>query len=409
MTAAEFLNRARRYRWPLAALVAALVITGYFAPAAILGPRVAVYVAARHDIVQTVVASGRVETPFRIDISSQIAGIVAEIPVDEGQFVTAGQPVIVLDDREEAANADQAGAAVAQAEAKLRQLRETVRPVAEETLTQTRATLLNAKQNAERVEALFGRGVVPRAQVDEARKSLDVAAAQLRAAELQAANLRPGGSDDAMAEAALRQANAALRTARVRLDHMVIRATRDGTLIERAVERGEVVQPGKTLMVLAPVGETRIVVQIDEKNLGLLAIGQKALASAEAFPLRSFSADLSYINPSIDAQRGAVAVRLRVPSPPPYLRQDMTISVDIEVARRAGALVVPADAVRDIAGAAPWVMAVVDGRATRRPVAIGARSVAMVEILDGLKAGDRVIPATRVDIAEGRRLRANPP
>ena len=148
---------------------------------------------------------------------------------------------------------------------------------------------------------------------------------------------------------------------------------------------------------------------IQEKNLSLLALGQKALASADAFPKGVFAAELGYINPSIDAQRGAVAVRLRVPSPPAYLRQDMTVSVDIEVARRAGALVVPADAVRDIAGVAPWVMVLVDGRATRRPVKVGARSVAMVEILDGLTVGDRAIPVTRGDIVEGRRLRAVPP
>jgi HlyD family secretion protein len=381
-------------------------VIGWFAPALLLGPRVPVHVAARRDIVQSVVASGRVETLFRVDIAAQVTAVVLDVPVDEGQVVAAGQVLVRLEDEEAHANFEQATAAVRQAEAKLRQLREMSRPVSEETLAQARATLLNAQQNFERVEGLFGRGVVARSQLDEARKAFDVAAAQVRAAELQAVNLRPGGGDELLASASLAQAQAALRSARVRLDYTVIRAPRAGTLIRRSVERGDVAQPGKVLMVLAPAGETWIDVQIDEKNLGLLALGQKALASADAYPRRTFDAELSYINPSVDAQRGTVAVRLRVPVPPDYLRQDMTVSVDIEVARRDGALVVPADCLRDADNAQPWVLKVNDGHARRTPVRLGARSSSLVEILDGLAEGDRVVPSTRADIVAGRRVRA---
>ena len=96
----------------------------------------------------------------------------------------------------------------------------------------------------------------------------------------------------------------------------MIRAPVDGTLIARSVEPGNVVQAGKELMVLAPAGETQVVVQIDEKNLAQLKPGQQALASADAFPKERFRAELVYINPGIDALRGAVEVKLRVPEPP---------------------------------------------------------------------------------------------
>ena len=139
----------------------------------------------------------------------------------------------------------------------------------------------------------------------------------------------------------------------------VIRAPADGVLIARDVEPGNVVQPGKELMVLAPAGETQIVVQIDEKNLAQLKLGQKALASADAYPHERFAAELFYINPGIDALRGSVEVKLRVPIRRDYLRQDMTVSVDIEVgAARATRWSRPADAVFDAAGAHPWVLAV---------------------------------------------------
>ncbi len=140
-------------------------------------------------------------------------------------------------------------------------------------------------------------------------------------------------------------------------------------------------QPGKELMVLAPAGETQIVVQIDEKNLSQLKLGQKALASADAYPRERFAAELFYINPGVDALRGSVEVKLRVPDPPPYLRQDMTVSVDIEVARRADTLVAPADAVFDAASAQPWVLAVDGGhRAAKKPVTLGLKGEGRVEI-----------------------------
>ena len=110
------------------------------------------------------------------------------------------------------------------------------------------------------------------------------------------------------------------------------------------------VQPGKVLMVLSPVGETQLVLQIDERNLARLKLGQQALASADAYPAERFAAELVYINPAVDPQRGTVEVKLRVPAPPAYLRQDMTVSVDIEVDRHADALALPANAVHDAAG-----------------------------------------------------------
>jgi HlyD family secretion protein len=100
-------------------------------------------------------------------------------------------------------------------------------------------------------------------------------------------------------------------------------------------------------------------------------------------------------------------VKLRVPEPPQYLRQDMTVSVDIEVARSPGALALPAEAVRDATGASPWVLLVEDSRAVRRPVQLGLRGTGWVEIRSGLKPGDRVVPAG-APIRPGQRLRAVP-
>ena len=195
-----------------------------------------------------------------------------------------------------------------------------------------------------------------------------------------------------------------LAAARARLDYATIAAPRDGVLISRNVERGAVVQPGKPLMVLAPAGTAQLVLQIDEKNLGLIALGQKAVASADAYPDRTFAAEVSYINPGIDLARASVQVKLVVTDPPAYLRQDMTVSIDIEVARRDDTKILPLRAVHDALSGAPWIMTVSDGRARKQNVRLGLRAGARVEIVDGAVAGDLAVPVT-AGLLTGQRVR----
>jgi HlyD family secretion protein len=396
-------TRRHWLRWFLLLSVVALAA---FALAGFLrGPKVAVYQAVRSDLVQTIVASGKVTTPQRVEVGSQVTGRVAAIPVAEGQTVRGGQTLIVLDAGEARAGVDQAVSAVRQAEARLRQLREVGLPAAEQALRQAEATAQQITNQHARTKKLYADGFVGKAQMDDAQRNLEVAQSQSRAAQLQVQTNSRDGSDYQLAQTTLLQAQANLKLAQARLDYTLIRAPADGTLTSRNVEPGNVVQPGKVLMGLAPFGETQLVVQIDEKNLAYLKLGQPALASADAYPGERFKAELAYINPAVDPLRGSVEVKLRAPAPPAYLRQDMTVSVEIEVARRAKTVVLPSDAVRDAASAKPWVMTVQDGRAKRQPVRIGIRSDGKVEILEGLQPGTLVIPAGSSGIKEGQRVR----
>jgi len=137
-----------------------------------------------------------------------------------------------------------------------------------------------------------------------------------------------------------------------------------------------------------------------------LRLGQGALASADAYPRERFAAKLVYINPGVDALRGAVEVKLAIPNPPEYLRQDMTVSVDIEVGRRAGVVIVPAEAVREATGAQPWVLAVEGRRATRRPVKLGLKGDGRVEVIEGAAPGDALVSAANGAIKAGQRVRS---
>jgi HlyD family secretion protein len=401
----HLLHRLWAYRWFALALAVAAGAASWQAARVLVGPAVVVDVVRRSNLVQTVVASGHVETPYRVEIGSQITGTVEEVLVEEGQAVVKGQPLILLDSRELKAALVQAQGAVAQAEARLRQMQELVLPAARETLAQTQAVLLNAQQSYDRIVELARTGSATRAALDDAVRALNVARTQARSAELQVFTASPGGSDAIMAQAQLDQAHANLETASSRLAYATISAPRDGVLISRAVERGTVAQPGKALLVLAPRGETQLVIQLDERNLGLIAPGQPALASADAFPDQRMKATIVYINPGIDIARAAVEVKLRVTEPPAYLRQDMTISVDIETARRSQTLVVPARSVREAVSAAPWVMRLRDGRASRQPVKLGLRGASSIEILDGVNEGDELVPVNS-GVVTGQKIRA---
>jgi HlyD family secretion protein len=111
---------------------------------------------------------------------------------------------------------------------------------------------------------------------------------------------------------------------------------------------------------------------------------------------------VAYINPAVDSSRGSVEVKLSVREPPPYLLQDMTVSVDVEVARVSDALTVPADAIRD----GRWVLVARDGHARRQDVKIGARGTGRVEVTEGLREGELVVPSTAATIRDGASIRA---
>ncbi|TNF36123.1 MAG: efflux RND transporter periplasmic adaptor subunit, partial [Deltaproteobacteria bacterium] len=200
-------------------------------------------------------------------------------------------------------------------------------------------------------------------------------------------------------------ARAALEAAQTRLADTRIASPAAGVVLARKVEPGDAVQPGVPLLVVAREGARELVIEPDEKNLGMLALGQHAVASADAFPERRFDAEVAWIAPAVDPRRGTIEVRLTVPRPDDTLKPDMTVSVEVEVARVAEALTVPRAAVRDLAGAKPWALVVVDGHAARRELTLGLRGDAALEVRAGLAADDRIILPERGGPEPGAKVR----
>lgn len=393
--------------WTTVAIIAVGAIA-YVSAWRVLGIVVSPIAIGRAEIVQTVVASGKVETPSRVDLGAQIIGTVAVVFVIEGARVVAGDTLVALDDTDARAALEVAQAAVTLAEAKLGQLANLTLPAARQSLALAQATRHAAQNQLDSLTQLAQREFATRAQTDDARRAFDVAEAQVRTAELNVASASPGGSDVALATAALGQARASLHAAEARVGLTSIATPTDGTVIARYAEPGMVVQAGKALVALAPTGLKRLIVQVDERNLSLIALGQPALASADAYPGQSFKAVLGFINPAVDAARGSVEVKLTVATPPAYLKEDMTVSVDIEVARRANALVVATGAVRDATGGRPHMLLIRDGRAVDTPVTIGARGEGTLEILSGAVEGDLAVPSGVASVSSGARVRIAP-
>jgi len=342
-------------------------------------------------LVQTVIATGRVMSPARVDIGSVITSRVARVLVEEGDHVEAGQVLIELENSELAAALRQAEANEQQARVRVATVSEVGLATATETLAQAKATLDWSEQELRRYQDLLTEGVLSRARFEEVERAYRIAKSQHEAAQTQVKAQRQSGAQTREAVAKLSEAIAARELTTAKLAQTQLRASAASTVLTRQVEPGDIVQPGKKLLTLATAGETRITAQIDEKNLPYLRVGETALASADAFPEAKFSAELYYLAPSVDAERGTVEARFRIPDPPAHLRADMTLTVEVRAAHKEHAFVVPLEAVRGVTSGTPTLLTVQDGKVVSQPVAIGMQAGGQVEILQGVQAGAQVV------------------
>ncbi len=359
------------------------------------GPLIAGVEIHASPLVRTLQFSARVATLSRVDAGSTITGRVAKVLVKEGTEVRQGDVLLVLESDELRAALVQARAAVSQAQARLVGLRSTGRASAKAGLMQADATLRAAQSELVRSQQLVAQGFVSASRVDDAQRAVDVARAQQTSAQSQVQANGEVGTDIAQAQAQAEQARAAVDSAQSRLAQATLLAPANARVLIRQVEPGQIVQPGRALLSLALAGPTQIIALVDERFLAQLQVGQSATVVADAFALQRLAARVLSIAPAIDVQRGAVEVKLSLDaSPPAFLREDMTLSVEVETGRRESALVLPLAAIRGStinAASTTTVLVALDGRAQAREVRLGLRTLDAAEVLQGLSAGDVVL------------------
>ena len=345
--------------WIAWGLAAAVVAVGVAVGAVSLrGPLVDAVVVQSAPLVRTLQFSARVATLSRVDVGSTLTGRVAQVRVAEGAQVRQGDVLVQLESDELRAALAQAVASERQAQARLTGLRSSGRTAAQAASAQANATLQAAIASLARVQQLVADGFYSPAQLDEARRAVDVARAQQLSAQAQMQANADAGSDVVQAQAQWALAQAATVAARARLAQTDLLAPADARVLVREVEPGQIVQPGKALLSLALAGPTQLVAQVDERFLDQLQPGQKATVVADAFAGQRFTARVLSIAPSVDAQRGAIEVKFALEQQAPgFLREDMTLSVEVETARRESALVLPLAALRGaVAGDAGTVL-----------------------------------------------------
>jgi len=381
---------AKTIRHALLLLIPVLLLAGWMIWRQLQGPELPGYRLETRPLVQRVVASGEVDSQSLAQVGSEITGVIAVRHVREGDAVKAGDLLLELRDDEQRAR-------LREAEAALRQLIDSSRPQAQATLREAQNNLEQADRELQRRETLFERKLLASEALEQARRATLTARVVRDRARFAAAAVGEGGSE----EQVLRQR---LEAARANLAKASIHAQVDGIVQTREVEPGDLVQPGRTLLTIARSGSSEILLPLDEKNLAPIELGQAARIIADAYPDRVLPARVSFIAPSVDTARGTIDVHLDLLEPADFLRQGMTVSVNIETGRREQALVLPNDALRARDGTRAQVLRVNDGVVERVSVRLGMLGTALSEVSEGLAAGDLVLIG---DAEEGQRVRVH--
>ncbi|GMV04756.1 MAG: hypothetical protein AMXMBFR53_10360 [Gemmatimonadota bacterium] len=356
---------------------------------------------SRRDLVETVTASGNIRARRAVELSSDISAKVAELLVDEGEDVRAGDVLLRLDPALYQAGVSRAEASLSQARASQAQME---------------ASLLRSQRDLDRLLALRARDslLVSTQQVDDARTGVEVAEAQLRSAEY-----------------GVTQAQASLDEAQDRLSKTIIRAPMNGKVTRLNVEQGETViigtmnNPGSLILAISDLSVIEVVVQVDETDVPLVALGDSASVRIDAFPDSVFTGRVTEIGnsairpPSQQAagQQAAIdfEVVITLDPTPVELRPDLSATADIVTETRKDAVTVPiialtvreekkdsTDSAATDSDATPpaktgeakdreGVFVVREGKAVFTPVTIGIAGQEYFEVLSGLAAGDTVV------------------
>lgn len=195
---------------------------------------------------------------------------------------------------------------------------------------------------------------------------------------------------------------AAIAAARQRLGHYQLRSPMDGVVLRRDGEVGEVVGPDDIVVWVGKPRPLRITAEVDEEDIPMIRVGQRALIKADAFPGRALEGRVDHVTPKGDPRSKSFRVRLSLPRDTP-LMIGMTTEINVVVKQVADALLVPASTLDD---GHVWI--VEGGRSYRRRVEVGIEGDTRVEIVAGLTGPEAVVVEPGGRLAEGGRVRVRP-
>jgi len=303
-----------------------------------------------------------------ISIGVRVPGRIERYFVEEGQSVHAGDPLVALDDRDYRA-------AVEQAEASLRT---------------AEANHVLHESDLRRAQALHGRKIISDQELEQTvnRAAVD--------------------------RATVAQLKAQLAQAKVQLDYTLLRAPRDGVILAKQKEVGEIAVPGGfegagDLIRMANLEDLRAEVDVNESDLHRIAMGQDAEVLPDAYPDASYSAKVVKLYPQVNRQKGTLKIEVQIPKHDGRLLPDMSVRINFLAEARPAApgaplLLVPRAVLRqDDRGTFVWTVA--DGRARRTPVTVGTELGDRLQITQGVNAGDVLVTGDATRLADGAAVR----
>ncbi|MBI1790493.1 MAG: efflux RND transporter periplasmic adaptor subunit [Acidobacteria bacterium] len=367
-------------------------------------------------------ATGYIIAAHKIQVASKVLGKVAWIGVEKGDKVKEDQVIVRLEDDEYRAQLQQARGQLANLEARLQELLHGSRPeeiaVARANLDVAKADLENARVNLNRIKELAAAKVAPQQQLDDAHARYDSQAARVASLEktFELVRIGPRVEQIDAVRGQIEQAKGLVAFNETQLKNTVIRAPVAGTILERAVEKGEFVttsfvgeRGAKGYVVsLADLNDLKVELDISQNDFAKLGPRQNGIITTDAFPDRKYSGHIDEISPEANRQKATVQVKVKVQNPDDYLRPEMNANVAFVSEARSGAapaapsrpvLVAPASAVRDNA-----VFVALGGRAVRRPVKTGNTTSLGIRIDEGLIGGEDLIVNPPAGLKDGDKV-----
>ena len=179
-----------------------------------------------------------------------------------------------------------------------------------------------------------------------------------------------------------------------------------GVVLEKKALQGMRFMPGESLYQIADLGAVWVIADVYERDIGLVRPGTKASVSLAAYPAETFSGTVTYVYPTLKPETRTVPIRIELGNPGQRIKPNMYAQIELATAAREKVLTAPASALIDSGARQIVLMELGNGRYQSREVRVGARSADQIEILEGVKEGERVVVAANFLIDAESNLKA---
>lgn len=383
-------------RWPIgifAVPAMLLVLTGCSSeraataagakPASAPARKVRLAEAKLDTISRSVEVNGTLAAQDQVAVAFKVAGRIDRLPVDLGDFVKQGQLLAGLDQTDFRLAVEQAEAALQQARARLGLSGSDgdSRVVIEQTplVIQAKAALEEARLNRDRARQMLEEKLLAKADYDTAEANFQIADGRYQDAIEEIRNR----------QATLAQRRSELELARQRLADAELRAPIAGAVLMREGSVGQYVAPGTAVVTIVRMSPLRLQLPVPERAAAGVRIGQTISLSVENDP-QPYTGIVSRLSPAIDAANRTLLVEASIPNEHGRLKPGSFVQASLITQSSDRAIFVPSSALVVFAGIEK-VFLVEEGRSAERLVRTGRRDDDRVEIVEGLKAGDRVV------------------